>query len=118
MARGPTRSKKSTDDTLGSPEDVAGVAADVNPEVSGDAMVAEYTEVSAEQAAPAAGGRRTRQARRRAKSRPDDLAARAAAEDVWVRADLRRIGVVSAILVAGLAVAWVVFVMLDVLGLY
>jgi hypothetical protein len=35
-----------------------------------------------------------------------------------VRADLRRIGIISAVLLAGLAVAWVVFVLLDVLGLY
>jgi hypothetical protein len=60
----------------------------------------------------------SRRARRSARSRPDDLAARAAAEDVWVRADLRRIGIISAVLLAGLAVAWVIFVLLDVLGLY
>ena len=35
-----------------------------------------------------------------------------------MREDLRRIAVVSAILVAGLAVAWVLIVFLDLLGLY
>jgi len=61
--------------------------------------------------------KRTRRARR-AKTRPDDLAARAAAENGWVREDLRRIWIVSAILMAALAVSWVLFVALDVLGLY
>jgi hypothetical protein len=59
-----------------------------------------------------------RRARRRTKARPDDLAARAAAETVWVREDLRRIGIVSLILVVTLAVAWLVFGVMDVLGLY
>jgi hypothetical protein len=35
-----------------------------------------------------------------------------------VREDLRRIAVVSAILIGGLAVAWFLFVVLDLLGLY
>jgi hypothetical protein len=64
-----------------------------------------------------------RRARRRARGRSSkkgqaDLAARSAAEDVWVREDLRRIGVISALLIAGLAVAYVVFGVVDVLGLY
>jgi hypothetical protein len=70
------------------------------------------------QVAPAVEPKRTRRARQRAKSRPDDLAARAVAEDAWVRADLRRIALVSVVLLAGLAVAWVAFVLLDVLSLY
>jgi hypothetical protein len=55
---------------------------------------------------------------KRVKVKADSLEARVAAEDVYVREDLRRIGVVSAILVASLVVAWVVFVLLDVLDLY
>ena len=56
--------------------------------------------------------------RRGAKVRADSLQARIAAENVYVREDLRRILVVSAILFGALAVAWVVFVFLDVFGLY
>jgi hypothetical protein len=37
---------------------------------------------------------------------------------VWVRADLRRIAVVSVILVGALALAYLVFGVLDVLNLY
>ena len=59
-----------------------------------------------------------RRAGRKAKQRPDDLAARVAAENVWIREDLRRIAVISLVLLAGLAVAWVLFGMLDLLGLY
>ena len=55
---------------------------------------------------------------KRVKVRADSLEARVAAEDVYVREDLRRIAVVSAILVASLLVAWVVFVLLDAFGLY
>lgn len=61
---------------------------------------------------------RRRERRRSTKQRSDDLAARAAAENVWVREDLRRIGIVSVILLVALALAWVVFGMLDVLSLY
>jgi hypothetical protein len=65
-----------------------------------------------------------RRARRRAVGRSskkrgqDDLATRAAAETAWVRGDLRRIGVVSVVLIAALAVAYVVFGVVDVLNLY
>ena len=55
---------------------------------------------------------------RRVKVRADSLEARVAAEDVYVREDLRRIAVVSSILIASLLVAWVVLVLLDVFGLY
>jgi hypothetical protein len=56
--------------------------------------------------------------RRSARVKADSLQARMAAEDVYVREDLRRILMVSAVLFAGLALAWFVFVFLDVLGLY
>ncbi len=68
---------------------------------------------------PAQQGGTPRRSRRRVrKQRSGDLAARVAAENVWVRDDLRRIGLVSVVLLAGLAVAWVLFGFLDVLGLY
>ena len=59
-----------------------------------------------------------RRERRRPKQRTDDLTSRAAAENVWVREDLRRIGIVSVVLLVALAVCWVIFGMLDVLSLY
>jgi hypothetical protein len=46
------------------------------------------------------------------------LTSRAAAEDAFVREDLRRIGAVSFILIIGLALAWVLFYAMDLLGLY
>jgi hypothetical protein len=55
---------------------------------------------------------------KRVKVRADSLDARVAAEDVYVREDLRRIAVVSTILIASLVAAWVVFVLFDVLDLY
>jgi hypothetical protein len=55
---------------------------------------------------------------KRVKVRADSLEVRVAAEDVYVREDLRRIAVVSAILISALVVAWIVLVVLDVLGLY
>jgi hypothetical protein len=68
---------------------------------------------------PTAGRRARRRASRSARrTSQDDLAARAGAETVWVREDLRRIGVVSLVLIAALAVAYVLFGVMDVLNLY
>lgn len=99
-----------------------------------EAIDATYSEVEVDEAAAAAVATSTstqqteeqpvgRRSRRRVQGRSgkkarEDLAARAAAEDTWVRADLRRIGIVSAVLIAALAVAYVVFGLMDVLGLY
>ena len=83
------------------------------------AAVAASTATAASEEPPT--GRRSR---RRAKGRTskkrnqNDLASQATAEDVWVRADLRRIAVVSVILVVALALAYVVFGVMDVLNLY
>ena len=93
-------------------------ARDADIDAAVELIGSQYPEAGMVEAAAVAQPKPTRRARRSARSRPDDLAARAAAEDVWVRADLRRIGFISAVLLAGLAVAWVVFVLLDVLGLY
>jgi len=73
------------------------------------------TELEIEERAPAP---RARKARRGVKVRADSLGARAAAENTWVTEDLRRIGLVSLVLVAGLLVAWVLFVPMDLAGLY
>ncbi len=116
--QGPTRTKQTADASSAAVDTDPESVTDAGYDLSGEAIEAQYNEVALESAAVAASPRRTRQDRRRAKSRPDDLTARASAEDVWVREDLRRIGIVSAILVAGLAIAWVLFVPLDLLGLY
>ncbi len=126
--KGPTRSRKTADGSTSPAEDAAreGATLDLEP------IDASYSEVEVDEIAASAvaattapapapapvESKRRRRAQRQAKSRPADLAARAAAEDVWVREDIRRIGVVSLILIIALALAWVVFVALDVLSLY
>jgi hypothetical protein len=69
-------------------------------------------------AATTEGRRASRRERHRPRARTDELAARATAESTWVQDDLRRIGVITVILVVALVVAWVVFGYLDILGLY
>ena len=81
-----------------------------------DSVILETTEVTIED--PVVPAQATVRARKRVTVKADSLQARVAAENVYVREDLRRIAVVSAILVAGLAVAWVLIVLLDLLGLY
>ena len=124
--QGPSRSRK-TEDAPVSPvepsEDAVSVgaagatAAGAPGEVIEGDQPTEAIVANAIQPATLPESKRTRRARR-AKTRPDDLAARAAAENAWVREDLRRIGIVSAILMVALAMSWVVFVALDVLNLY
>ncbi len=81
-----------------------------------DSVVVETTEVTI--ADPVAPMPPTARARRRVAVKADSLEARVAAENVYVREDLRRIAVVTGILIAGLAVCWVLFVLLDLLDLY
>jgi hypothetical protein len=86
-------------------------------EVDEEAVAALAASPATPEAQPAA--RSPRRARRSGrKQRSSDLAARAAAEDVWVRGDLRRIGLVSLVLLVALAASWVVFGFFDVLNLY
>ncbi len=114
--QGPSRNKKTSD--AAAAEGASEATTDVNEPID-----AEYSEITPEEpvavataAAPAESKRR--RSRRRTRVKSDDLASRATAEDVWVRADLRRIGIVSVVLVAALAVSWVVFYLMDVLSLY
>ncbi len=116
--QGPTRTKQTVDPSSAAVDATPEGASDTGNDLVGEAIEAQYDQLPVGDTALAAPPRRTRQDRRRAKSRPDDLTARASAEDVWVREDLRRIGIVSVILVVGLALAWVLFVPLDLLGLY
>jgi hypothetical protein len=64
------------------------------------------------------GGRRADRRRTSKRRTSEELSARGAAEDAWIREDLRRIGVISLVLLALLAACWVVFGAMDVLGLY
>lgn len=124
--QGPSRAKKTSDDAALAPDDVTPASPD---ELVTDA---DYSEVDVDEVAVAAlaaatttkepepeQARTPRRGRRRArKQRSSDLPARVAAENVWVREDLRRIGLVSVVMLAGLAVTWVFFGLLDVLSLY
>lgn len=126
--QGPTRTKKTSEAETSA---ATSPAADIG--TAGD-MAASYSEVEVDEVAAAAVAASAttpaseepttgRRSRRRARGRTSkkghaDLAARATSEDVWVRADLRRIAVVSVILVAALALAYVVFGIVDVLNLY
>ncbi len=119
--QGPSRAKKSesaASDGLAPEATTSPDPGSMSDGSTSDPVEAQYSEVAIAEAAPAVGSRRSRRERRRTKSRPADLTARAAAEDVWVREDLRRIGVVSLILIVSLGLAWVLFVPMDVLGLY
>lgn len=128
--QGPSRTKKPSSDA---PNAIAEDAAAPEPELVDDVAYSEV-DVEVDEVAAAAiaavaaepqegqeqAPRRTRRRdrRRSAKQRTDDLTARGAAESVWVRADLRRIGLVSVVLLALLAAGWVIFGVLDVLSLY
>lgn len=132
--QGPNRTKKSSgaetssatpaDPEVSSAEDIGADYSEVEvDEVAAAAVAAATTTQAAEAAQPAqepSSGRRSRRRKERTskKRSQDDLAARAAAETVWVRADLRRIGIVSVVLLVALAVAYLIFGVMDVLGLY
>jgi hypothetical protein len=60
----------------------------------------------------------TRDPRVRTRLRSSGLDQKAAAETEWVTDDLRRIGVISAIMVAGLALAWVLLVVVGLGDFY
>lgn len=122
--QGPSRAKKTSDNGALAPDDALPVTADEPlTKASGGEFDVDEAAVAALAAATSTRepeeAKTPRRGRRRGrKQRPTNLAARMAAEDVWVREDLRRIGIVSVVLLVGLAVAWVVFGFLDVLGLY
>lgn len=129
--QGPTRAKKSSDGETSSAvpseaevtdaEEIGATYSEVEvDEIAASAIAAAMATPATEDPEPIPGRRSLRRARgRTSKKRGHDaLAARAAAEDVWVREDLRRIAVVSLILVVGLGLAYIVFVVIDVLGLY
>ena len=129
--QGPTRTKKSSDGETSSAvpseaevtdaEEIGATYSEVEvDEIAASAIAAATATQATEEPEPIPGRRSLRRAQgRTSKKRGHDaLAARAAAEDVWVREDLRRIAVVSLILVVGLGLAYIVFVVIDVLGLY
>jgi hypothetical protein len=60
----------------------------------------------------------TRGLRPRTRLRSSGLDQKAAAETEWVTDDLRRIGIISAIMLAGLALAWVLLVVVGLGDIY
>ncbi len=123
--QGPNRSRKTSDEATSAAKDASPtmpandlLTDDDYSDVEIDEIAAAAITAATAPAEPSEPEPRRRRERRRARQRPSDLAARASAEDVWVRDDLRRIGVVSVILLVSLAACWVVFGFLDVLNLY
>ncbi len=112
----PVRQQKPPATTTTASSTSANAAWDADIDQAIDSVILETTEVTIED--PVAPTPAPGRARKRVTVKSDSLQARVAAENIYVREDLRRIAVVSAILVAGLAVAWVLIVMLDLLGLY
>jgi hypothetical protein len=122
---GPSRTRRPSEELAPAVEPVTAArpVAAVRPEtatppdvVGDDVLVLETTEIRLDQATPPTPP--SARARRPVRIKADSLEARVAAEDVYVREDLRRIGVICALLLAALAVAWVLFVALDLLDLY
>ena len=116
--QGPSRSGRAADDASSGETAFEPAAADIDDAI--DVVAGEYTEVTLAEAEPAAapGTTKRRRTRRSARAQAESLEGRAAAENIYVREDLRRIGVISGILFAGLAIAWVLFVALDILDVY
>jgi hypothetical protein len=111
--QGPSRNKK-TGEEMSSDAGTTAPVADIDGALQ--TVESSYTEIAIDESAPAP--RTSRRARRSTKAKSDSLDGRVAAENVYVREDLRRIGVVSVVLVVMLAVAWVLFYAMDLLGLY
>ncbi|HKZ90519.1 MAG TPA: hypothetical protein VJZ50_00125 [Candidatus Limnocylindrales bacterium] len=114
--QGPIRARRTPDVTTPGGIGVSQDSWDADIGEAIDRVILEETELTIEEPAPFAP--QTHRPKRTVKVKADSLDARVAAENVYVREDLRRIGVVSAILVTGLLVAWVLFVALDLLDLY
>jgi hypothetical protein len=112
--QGPHRGRR---DRSGASEATDAATALPTADVDGaiDTVTAEYAEVATE--APATTTKRRRQ-RRSARAQAESLEGRAAAEGAYVREDLRRIGIISLVLLVGLVIAWILFYALDILNLY
>lgn len=110
--QGPSRSKESDSSTADPPPVDVDTAID---DAAGE-VVMETTEIAIEETAPKPRKRKT--ARRSARAKADSLAGRAAAEESWVREDLRHIAIITAILVTALVIAWIAFVPMNLAGLY
>jgi hypothetical protein len=123
-----TRRRSSGSAPRGAPSSPAGPVADVNPEAAsvtaagpegaGTSLAATALRQPAAGAATTSTATSLRRVGRRTRPRADDLTSRATAEDAWVRADLRRIAIISTGLVGILVVLWLLLVVLDVFGLY
>ena len=113
---GPVRSRRTAEASTAPGTEVTPSSWDADIDEAIDLVVMETTEISIEEAAPIV--QPARRQRRVTRVKADSLAARVAAENVYVLEDLRRIGFVSVVLLIGLLLAWILFVPLDLLGLY
>ena len=126
--QGPNRTKKtsgaessattSAEPEVSTAEDIGASYSEVEVDEAAAAAVAATSTAQATQDAPTGKRSRRRAVRTSKRKSAYDLAARAAAETLWVREDLRRIGIVSVILIVALALSYVVFGVMDVLNLY
>lgn len=119
--QGPSHSKK-TWDSSGAPETVAvSTTSDADIDMALDIVAMQATELAIEEPlTPVAPVEKPRRSRRgaKAKAKADSLTARSAAETIYVREDLRSIAVISGILLAGLIIAAVLLVSMNLSGLY
>ena len=90
----------------------------VTPTVPVDARIDAMPSVPMAAAAGATALGTTRGLRPRTRLRSSGLDQKAAAETEWVTDDLRRIGIISAIMLAGLALAWVLLVVVGLGDFY
>lgn len=110
--QGPSRTRE----TESAERDVRSPDIDAIIDASGEPIEVAPSETPV--AAPAVSSRKAKTARRSARARAESLEGRAAAEESWVRADLRSITLISVALIVALAIAWVLFVAMDVASLY
>lgn len=113
---GPVRIRRTAEASSAPGAEVTSPAWDADIDEAIDLAVLETTEITIEEAAPIV--QPARRQRRVARVKADSLQARVAAENVYVLEDLRRIGFVTAVMLIGLLLAWILFVPLNLLGLY
>lgn len=114
--QGPIRIRRTLDAPASPGTGVMATARQTDIDEAIELVELQTTEITIDEASPIVAP--TPRQRRGVRVKADSLQARVAAENVYVREDLRRIGVVSAILISGLLLAWILFVPLDLLNLY
>ena len=117
--QGPSHSKKISESSEAIETVAVSTTSDADIDMALDIVAMQATELAIEEPlAPVAPVEKPRKARRGAKVKADSLTARSAAETTHVREDLRSIAVISGILLAGLIIAAVLLVSMNLSGLY